>query len=368
MKSLKKGFTLVELLVVIAIIGILIGMLLPAVQQVREAARRTQCMNNMRQIALASMNFESAHMHLPTAGTAINAWATTPTSLWGGGGRAPNSRENWSQFWQILPFIEANNVVPIRAAWTGWAAALGDIRDMNGLGYAIPAYGCPSRGGRSHISIADAHDQVVSDYAGYMGSFDFYEDTGVTIPSGLVDESFNWDPNTPEYPGEQTLLNVGIIAKGGHGDVAADPSAANFFTKWPYVGFGQIADGSSNTFMYGEKSKSAANYTTIVDGPLWTMDFEHFGFWIAAGWPNMRTFSRAGIIPDNSVVYEGYATGDWGAGTYRFERSFGTPHPGTCNFALGDGSVHAISNDTQFIVLNQVGMRADGSAVNPTDF
>jgi prepilin-type N-terminal cleavage/methylation domain-containing protein len=87
---LRSAFTLVELLVVIAIIGILIGMLLPAVQQVREAARRTQCANSMRQLALASHNYESAHQHFPTP--------------------AAGSLEGYSLMAQILPFVEQANL------------------------------------------------------------------------------------------------------------------------------------------------------------------------------------------------------------------------------------------------------------------
>lgn len=363
MQKIRQGFTLVELLVVIAIIGILIGMLLPAVQQVREAARRTECLNGLRQTALASLNFESAHMHMPTAGTCINSWASTEDNLWGGGGKAPNSRENWGHFWQILPQIEQGNLVPIRAAWQGWQARQGEIRNMHGLGYSIPVYSCPSRGDRSHISVADAHDQLVSDYAGYNGSPDYYEDNGGTVSARFRElGTFEWDPTRDSYADEQNLTSVGIIAKGGHGDVAAGT-----FNRWPTISFGQISDGSSNTIMYGEKSASSRNYTTIVDGPLWTMGWEHFGFWIGPGTPNMRTFTRAGIIPDNSNAYEGWSEADFGTGIYRVEASFGSAHPGSTNFALGDGSTHAISNDANWRTLNELGMRNDGTVVNALD-
>lgn len=132
----RKGFTLVELLVVIAIIGILIGMLLPAVQQVREAARRSLCMNNIRQIALAAHNYESAHQELPFGVDLAGLPNTTTEELFG-----------WQYY--LLPFMEQNNAYEILDAGPfSMLARASDVDDGPNviaiLETQIPGLQCPS--------------------------------------------------------------------------------------------------------------------------------------------------------------------------------------------------------------------------------
>ena len=355
MKSSKKGFTLVELLVVIAIIGILIGMLLPAVQQVREAARRTQCMNNLRQIALGALNYESAHMHFPSAGLTPDSFGAADTGLWDGGTRSPFGRENLSWAFQVMPFIEQQNRAKLRQQ--------NGVYALRGEPTAIPGMTCPSRGsGRFNVSVIDGGEmRFATDYAGFVVDHEYLTDRGlpVTVTGG---QGFQFNPEADQIEGEQQNIWVGLIASAGH-------TRYTSFTDWTlesfsFVGFGQASDGSSNTFMFGEKAASSLNYTTISpDG--WNAWWENAGH-IHNGWPTMRStgFNIGGMVADNQVVPNmiDSATG------YRMDIGFGSAHPGTVNFALGDGSTHAVSIDMPLDQLYAAGHRSDGTLFNITEF
>lgn len=336
----NSGFTLVELLVVIAIIGILIGMLLPAVQQVREAARRTQCLNNMRQLALGSLNFESAHMHLPTAGMQM-------AGFWAGGSPQSNyDRENIGWSYQILPFIEQNNLYSLRQS-------RGIFSGSEVVENQIPLFNCPTRGNqRLLIDTDDGSQWALSDYAGFF--VDTYFADTLNLGWSGNPSTFPQLFQSPETPEEKQHAWKGIIAKSAH--LLADNTKLE---KYPYVSFGNISDGSSNTMMYGESSAATTKYVLPLENPneaWWASNGQHS----PSRYQSMRSLGPSlGAISDNQLLE--------GDNQSNHREGFGSAHPSTFNIVLGDGSTRAINIDISAEDLFGLGNRADGTVINVTE-
>ncbi len=337
----NDGFTLVELLVVIAIIGILIGMLLPAVQQVREAARRSACQNNMRQLALGSLNFESAHMHFPTAGQHATSMGDN------GDNGTLTTRENWGWGYQILPFIEQNTLYDLRSS---------DHNEVKAQ--SISLYNCPSRGNRI---CATTWGQVfaLGDYSGMMSSWNFHWQYYADGWGG-----FEWQDQMTDRAREEKNVWRGLISKGAQTFPDSSTSSGRGEQKYTLIGFGAVKDGSSNTIMYGEKSVQSARYSiSTANGWDW---WELQGTMMAADWGTMRG-AMASSVGNRYIWPDGMPAGERRAGSDNAEFSLGGPHPGTCNVSLGDGSIHAIRNTINGDILDRLSRRSDGSIHNPTD-
>jgi len=346
----RTGFTLVELLVVIAIIGILIGMLLPAVQQVREAARRTQCMNNMRQNALACLNFESAHMHFPTSGVATSDhWWTAAVQfgsdrLVGPSGGSPLfTTEPAGWLMQTAAFMEQNNLISEReqfgifnATDTGYFICEKPIANMT----------CPSRGVR-FWGTPNGAPWAQGDYANPEAAYPGWRAPNRPSPGPA------WgDPG----------IYTGLIARAG--SVKRWPNGGNETqSKYGKVGFGAASDGSSNTVLLMEKSADAKFYSSIHDAPAWGM-IGHVGGMMVPGWHTNGRFIRP-LVADNEARGTSPSTPS-GSQTSN-EQGFGSPHPGTTSAVFGDGSTHSVNNLISWDVLQDICLRADGTIVDTSE-
>ncbi|MEM8679239.1 MAG: DUF1559 domain-containing protein [Planctomycetota bacterium] len=360
-----NAFTLVELLVVIAIIGILVALLLPAVQSAREAARRTQCANQIRQITLAMLNHESSLRVFPTGGDRPDNDIANYTR----GGRStpgtPNgpNRQGLGWGYQLLPYLEEN-------------AVKGIVTQEQLRSSVISVYNCPSRRGATQVA-GSPTAPILSDYAAAQPltkpcSLDYtIEDTWPFVPtSGSYQFGYlSFWCSVNSHPQDHGVYD-GVIVKTpwriggctGPCSTATDssPAIGEVVRGVPKATKArQITDGTSHTLVFGEKLVRKDLYAggNRSDNRGWS-----------DGWDpdTMRSTAFPPLSDGDRAICFDPDLGEYCDGT-RDVLFFGSAHTGTMNAGYADGSVHSISFDIDHRVFNALGTRNGGEIVNDDD-
>jgi prepilin-type N-terminal cleavage/methylation domain-containing protein/prepilin-type processing-associated H-X9-DG protein len=359
-RSVRHGFTLIELLVVIAIIAVLIALLLPAVQAAREAARRAQCVNNLKQIALASMNYESANGTYPigySGAAPANTYPNFPTC-------SMSDPIGHTAFVYILPYLEGG------AAYNAWNIVRIYNSVSNGTGSAtkISSYICPSD--------TPAAGDPTGDFTVAQASYAACEGTQETV-------AYNWAGLGSQPP--VATAQYASTCNQGPSDGVFGPTYAQSIAS--------ITDGTSNTLLFGELTRfinepggSNFNFNYVAGwwtgppwggAPYWTGDVRWTGLISTIAKPNSPPdltgklsalcIVKGGVpstLASGSMTTAGkyYPCTNWG------QLAFHGVHPGGVNIAKADGSVQFIKNSISLTTFRALGTRAGGEVISSDQY
>ena len=312
-KTAKNGFTLVELLVVITIIGILIALLLPAVQAAREAARRTQCSNNLKQTSLGALLHEQTFGIFPDGGEAYGAVRAMTNNV-----PAVAPKQYWSWAYQLLPYIEQQGL---------WEMT----DNLKVMKTVVQAYCCPTREIRV-IDISSSNTWSL----GPRAMCDFAGNAGVNEKG--AEESSYW----------------GMMGNGLDGVITRRPNGTN--SRGSSVTMAYITDGTSNTLLFGEKCLNVGlmgqhqtdDDSGWVDG--WDWDNERWGY--VAPQPDWSDGNPSAADSGNTALHT----------------AFGSSHSGGFTASLCDGSTRMISFSVSLDTFKKLSSRNDGGVIDGNAF
>lgn len=339
------GFTLVELLVVIAIIGILVALLLPAVQAAREAARRVQCMNGLKQLGIAAHNYHSAHNTFPI-GMFMKPGLTYTEATF---------------FVRLLPYMEEQSL------YDSW--------DFN-----TPA---------NNVSTNQAKSRAATKIAGFICPSDVFETNPYMLPGPVSASPPQTSPGAVEgwYAGTSYAGNYG---EGSYytkfSQFAIKPDGALFLTgKDPSLQAGvlnvlvqnhydlspasakNVTDGTSKTLLIGEKYHYDAFFDTWTSANSGMKMYQVSAWgWVGGMKGAAEIFCSSAVGINNSVRAYTTSANDIGAQDRRFN-GWGSGHPGVCGFVFVDGSTRMISDSINQTVLVAITTRAGGENVDEVE-
>ena len=323
-RSNREAFTLIELLVVIAIIGVLVGLLLPAVQQAREAARRASCINHMKQIGIAIHSYNDANKKLPPGGEweqgapwrALQSTGARPTG--------PN-RERGGVLVRLLPFLE-ENALNSQIDFEGGTVASQMVNGKRVREYVISTYLCPT----------DIHDGTLEDGSSIRAISNYGANYGPSWAGG------NGNPNCPcgqNYNSYRPLTNT------GHTNPAGPFSReGNIFV----CKLTDVTDGLSKTIFFGEVRANCSRHQR-------------------RGWAHTNNgnglFNTLYPLNYDSCSKDVASAGGDGCGAecnWKTEFGYKSLHPGVVNFLMGDGAVTTLPENVDHTAFQLIGCRMDG--------